>query len=241
LKGKVAVITGGNRGIGFAIAQALRREGCNVVITGRDSHALRAAAAKLKKNPGAVLAHACDVSSPPQVQELFAAVATRHSRIDILVNNAGVAHPLAPVEILPLEDWKKVIDTNLTGVFLCTRAALPLMDAGATIVNNLSVAANQPFEGMAAYNASKHGALGFTNVLREELRQRGIRVLALVPGPTDTGIWDQFWPEAPREKMVSADTVAEAVVHAVTLPSNTTIEEIRLRPTVGSLRAQDNC
>jgi short-subunit dehydrogenase len=97
------------------------------------------------------------------------------------------------------------------------------------------VAAIQPFEGMAAYNASKYGALGFTNALREELRKSGIRVLALIPGATDTSIWDQFWPEAPHEKMISADTVAEAILHVVSLPAKTTIEEIRLRPTVGTL------
>src|SRR5262249_35990877 len=151
-------------------------------------------------------------------------------------NNAGVAHALAPVEQISIADWKRVIDTNLTGMFLCTRAALPLMGSGGTIVNKLSVAAGQPFEGMAAYNASKDGALGFTNVLREELRKRGIRVLALLPGPTDTEIWNQFWPNAPREQMVSPATVAEAVLHVVTLPAGTTIEEIRLRPTIGSLR-----
>jgi len=147
---------------------------------------------------------------------------------------------LAPVDKLSVADWKQVIDTNLTGMFLCTRAALPLMRAGGTIVNNLSVAATQPFEGMAAYNASKYGALGFTNVLREELRKHEIRVLALIPGPTDTAIWDQFWKDAPRDKMVSPDTVAEVVLQAVKLPSNTTIEEIRMRPTIGSLRAQNS-
>jgi short-subunit dehydrogenase len=120
-------------------------------------------------------------------------------------------------------------------MFLTTRAALAMMKAGGTIVNNLSVAAVQPFEGMAAYNASKYGALGFTNALRLDLRKRGIRVLALMPGATDTAIWDQFWPQAPREKMLCADTVAEAVLHAVTLPPEATIEEIRIGPTAGVL------
>src|SRR5207302_10113294 len=100
------------------------------------------------------------------------------------------------------------------------------------------VAAIKPFEGMAAYNASKAGALGFTNVLREEIRKRRIRVVALLPGATDTAIWNQFWPQAPREKMVSAATVAEAVAHAVMLPANTSIEEIRIGPTGGALRGK---
>lgn len=237
LKGKAAVITGGSSGVGFAIAQAFNRAGCNLVIGARDSKTLKSAASELDSTLGDVTGQQCDVSDPAQVEELFAAVKRRYSTLDILVNNAGVAHPLAPVEKLSVQDWKRVIDINLTGMFLCTRAALPLMHAGGTIVNNLSVAALQPFEGMGAYNASKYGALGFTNVLREELRERGVRVLALIPGPTDTPIWSQFWPDAPRDKMVSTATVAEAVVHAVTLPLGTTIEEIRLRPTIGSLRS----
>jgi len=236
LKNKTAVITGGSRGIGLAIAQALGTEGCRIVIAGRDVEALNAAAGELQAGNVEAMAQRCDVSDAAQVEHLFAAVQKRYSTVDILVNNAGMAHSLAPVEKISVEDWKQVINTNLTGMFLCTRAALPLMRAGGTIVNNLSVAAIQPFEGMAAYNASKYGALGFTNVLREELREKGIRVLAFLPGPTDTAIWNQFWPEAPKDKMVSVATVAEAVLHVVTLPAGATIEEIRLRPTIGSLR-----
>lgn len=240
LRNKVAVITGGSRGIGFAIAQAFVQQGCHVVITGRNAHALEEAQSKLEKNGGSVTAATCDVTDAGQIEALFASLRKDHSNLDILVNNAGVAHALAPAEKIPIEDWKRVIDTNLTGMFLCARAAIPLMQAGGTIVNNLSVAAIQSFEGMAAYNASKAGALGFTNLLREELRKRGIRVLALIPGPTDTEIWNQFWPQAPHNQMVSPATVAEAVLQAVTLPPGTTIEEIRLRPTIGSLRAQNS-
>ena len=236
LKNKTAVITGGSRGIGLAIAQALGTEGCRIVIAGRDVEALNAAAGELQAGHVDAMAQRCDVSDAAQVEHLFAAVQKRYSTVDILVNNAGMAHSLAPVEKISVEDWKQVINTNLTGMFLCTRAAVPLMRAGGTIVNNLSVAAIQPFEGMAAYNASKYGALGLTNVLREELREKGIRVLAFLPGPTDTAIWNQFWPEAPRDKMVSVATVAEAVLHVVTLPAGATIEELRLRPTIGSLR-----
>ena len=235
LKGKIAVITGGSRGIGFAVAQVFTSHGCQVVITARDAAALNSAAAKLGGAEAGVSAVPCDVTDAAQVEKLFAAVKKQHSRVDVLINNAGIAHALAPVEELAIETWKRVIEANLNGPFLCARAALPLMSAGGTIVNNLSVAAIRPFAGMSAYNASKTGALGFTNVLREELRKRGIRVLALIVGATDTTIWDQFWPEAPREKMVSPTTIAEAVLQAVTVPANTTIEEIRLGPTGGAL------
>ncbi|HZU30961.1 MAG TPA: SDR family NAD(P)-dependent oxidoreductase, partial [Candidatus Angelobacter sp.] len=153
----------------------------------------------------------------------------------VLINNAGIAHALAPVDELPLETWKEVIDTNLTGTFLTTQNALPLMRSGSTIVNNLSVAATTPFPQMSAYNASKFGALGFTQALREELRGKGIRVIALMPGATRTDIWDQFWRDAPKEKMISAESVAEAVLQAVSMPANTLIEEIRIGPAAGTL------
>ena len=232
---KVAVITGGSRGIGLAMARAFAHAGYSVVITGRDAKRLENAAAEVSKNQGQVAAVSADVRDPGSVAKLFQAVSRVHSVIDVLINNAGVAHALAPVGQLAVEDWKQVIDTNLTGTFLVTRAALPLMRAGGTIVNNLSIAATQPFAGMSAYNAAKFGALGFTRALREDLRQQGIRVLALLPGATDTEIWSQFWPDAPREKMISADAVAEAVLHAVSAPANTTIEEIRIGPTAGVL------
>jgi NADP-dependent 3-hydroxy acid dehydrogenase YdfG len=110
-----------------------------------------------------------------------------------------------------------------------------MMQSGGTIVNNLSIVANRVFAGSAAYIASKHGALGFTNTLREELRPKRIRVIALMPGATDTEIWNTFWPQAPRKKMMSAATIAEAVVHAIQLPANATIETLEILPTVGLL------
>lgn len=232
---KSAVITGGGSGIGLALAKVFSRAGYSVVIGGRDQERLQAAAGGLKKSGAAAEAVPCDVRDPSSVTEFLAQVGRRHPEISVLINNAGVAHALAPVEKLSLATWKQVIDTNLTGMFLVTRAALPLMRAGGTIVNNLSIAATQPFAGMSAYNASKFGAMGFTQALREELREKGIRVVAVLPGATDTDIWGQFWANAPREKMVSAETVAEAVLHAVSTPANASIDEIRVLPASGVL------
>ncbi len=235
-KFRVALITGGSRGIGLALARAFAREGYAVIVTARDPARLKVAATALKSDAKAtVMALACDVRDPAAVQELFAQVRKQHPAIDVLVNNAAVAHALAPVEKLDVETWRHAINTNLTGMFLVTRAALPMMRAGSTIVNNLSLAAVEVFAGMSAYNASKAGALGFTNTLREELRQRGIRVLALLPGATNTEIWEQFWPDAPKDKMISPETVAAAVLHAVSAPANATIEEIRMGPVGGAL------
>ncbi|HEX7287239.1 MAG TPA: SDR family NAD(P)-dependent oxidoreductase [Candidatus Angelobacter sp.] len=230
---KVAVITGGGRGIGLAIARVFSGAGFQVVIMGRNQARLGAAAKEMRQ--GSVQPLPCDVTDSAAVDEAFRRIREMHGKIDVLVNNAGTAHALAAVEKFPIETWKQVIDTNLTGTFLVTRSALPLMQAGGTIVNNLSIAAVQPFAGMSAYNASKFGAMGFTMALREDLRKRGIRVIALLPGATDTDIWQQFWPDAPREKMVSPETVAEAVLHAVLAPANASIDEIRVLPAAGVL------
>ena len=240
LSGRLALITGANRGIGLAIAQALAREGCNLIITGRDERALDKARAQLEKlQPGKrnayVLAQSSDVRSPVSVDFLFALVRRLHKPLDILINNAGIAHPNRIVSELPYPTWMEVIDTNLNGLFLVTQAALAVMKRGCTIVNNLSIAADRVFPGSAAYNASKHGALGFTNTLREELRPKGIRVIALMPGATDTAIWDAMWPKAPRRKMMSAETVARTVVNALLLPDNTTVEKIVVMPSAGTL------
>jgi NAD(P)-dependent dehydrogenase (short-subunit alcohol dehydrogenase family) len=237
LKGKVALITGASRGIGLAIAKRLAHEGCRVVITARDRKALQTAERALKKiSPGPqILAHTADVREPESVAALFAAVKKQFGRLDILINNAGISHAVAEVERLPLAAWREVMETDLTGMFVVTQAALPLLRRGATIVNNLSIAATRVFAGQSAYCAAKHGALGLTRTLRAELRPRGIRVIALMPGATDTEIWNQFWPEAPRKRMLRPETVAQAVLHALLLPPESTVEEITLMPTAGAL------
>ena len=235
LEGKSALITGASRGIGFAIAEALAGQGCNLVLTARKSAPLQRAARQLERSGVRVIPVACDVVDPRAVKELAARVKKTFGSLDILINNAGIAHASLPVAKLGYQTWKSVIDTNLTGTFLVTRAILPLMGSGATIVNNLSIAATQVFANSSAYNASKHGALGLTNTLREELRTQGIRVIALLPGATDTEIWNTLWPDAPRKKMLSPATVAQAVVNVLLLPGNSTVEELRILPTAGAL------
>lgn len=235
LQGKVALITGGNQGLGLAIARALAQEKCELVISGRNSATLHQAAKTLATRGVRVLPMVCDVRDEPAVTALLAAVKERFRRLDVLVNNAGVAHGNLKIADLPVQAWREVIDTNLTGMFLVTRTALSLMERGSTIVNNLSVSAKRAFPGMAAYTAAKHGGLGFTKTLREELRPKGIRVIALLPGATNTEIWDAFWPEAPKKKMMSAESVARAVVGALLLPEESTVEELVIAPTGGAL------
>ena len=235
LRGQVALITGATRGIGLAIARALAAESCNLILTSRDEKSLAKISRELASPKIKLLAHPCDVRDPHSVDALFRAARQHFKRLDILINNAGIAHPNLPIEKLPLPLWKDVLETNLTGTVLITQAALAVMKRGSTIVNNLSIAATRVFPGSAAYNASKHGALGFTDTLREELRPKGIRVIALLPGATDTAIWDTLWPQAPKRKMMSAETVARVVVDALRVPENATVEKIVVRPSSGSL------
>lgn len=232
LEGKTAVVTGGTRGIGLEIARQLVQSGCHVAITGRTASSLKKTSQELG---AAAIAVRCDIRQQQDVQRLAREVQKRFGRLDFLVNNAGTAHAVKNVDELSPGEWKDVLDTNLTGLFLVTHLMLRFMSAGSVIVNNLSVAAEQVFPGMSAYNASKFGGLGFTNCMREELRPRGVRVMALIPGATDTDIWDQFWPEAPRKKMVSPRVVAQTLVQALLTPPEASVDVLRITPASGTL------
>jgi NAD(P)-dependent dehydrogenase (short-subunit alcohol dehydrogenase family) len=243
LSGKVAVITGGSSGIGYAIAQAFQVEACNVVITSRDQKRLSAALSKLSgtyiPDGGKFRGQVCEVRDAASVEALFDMVKTRFGRIDILVNNAGISQPPTPVELTSVEMWREMIDINLNGVFLCTRSALPMMDRGSTIVNNLSAAATQVFPNFAAYTAAKTGAYGFTRALRDELMPRGIRVTALMSGATWTDIWQQIMPDASRDGMMDVKSIAQAVLYAVLLPPEANLSEILITPTAGAVGAKN--
>jgi len=243
LRGKVAVVTGGSRGIGYAAARALAGEGCDVVITGRDAAVLKKSAASISREAGGrgkVVPRVCDVRDAESVTALFADVKKRFGRLDVLFNNAGISQAPTPVGDTSLEMWRNMLDTNLTGIFLCTRAALPLMKPGGTILNNISAAAKQVFPNFSAYSAAKHGAYGFTLALRDELIPRGIRVTALMPGATDTDIWQQIIPDAPREQMIPVERIAEAVLYAVLLPPQANLSELLVLPAVGSVGAKSS-
>jgi NAD(P)-dependent dehydrogenase (short-subunit alcohol dehydrogenase family) len=237
LAGKVAVVTGGSKGIGHAVAQAFVAEGCTVIVTGRNEKALAAAVKPMASDSGegVVVPQVCDVREPYSVDALFAMVQTRFHKLDILVNNAGISQAPTPIENTSVELWREMIDTDLTSVFLCTRAALPLMSSGGTIVNNISAAARKIFPNFAPYTAAKSGAYGFTKALREELIPRGIRVTALLPGATSTDIWQQIMPDAPRGGMVKVDSVAQAVLYAVLLPPEANLTEISIDPMSGGI------
>jgi len=238
LAGKVALITGASRGIGYAIARTLATEGADVIITARDPANLTKGAAQLRKdvrNHAKIVAMTCDVRAGESVARLFAVIKRRFRKLDILVNNAGISQPPTPLEQTSFEMWRDQLETNLTGVFLCTRAALPLMQRDSTIVNNLSLAAKHIFPNYYGYTAAKAGALAFTQSVRQELMPRGIRVTALMPGATATDIWQQIMPNAPFDHMIKPDSIAQGVLYAVLLPPEATLTEIVVTPTLGAV------
>lgn len=235
LFGKSAVVTGGARGIGFAIAEALTECGCSVVLTSRSLESAEAAANKLTHHHARAFPTACDVRSEDDVRRLFAHIKANFLHLDFLINNAGIFGPAVAIDQVSSDGWRETLDTNLTGTFLCSKCAVPLMRPGSVILNNISVAATHYFPRSTAYTASKQGQLGLTNAMREDLREKGIRVIALLPGATKTDIWDQFWPEAPREKMMPPKDVANAVLNALLMPPGTSVDEIRIMPAAGAL------
>jgi NAD(P)-dependent dehydrogenase (short-subunit alcohol dehydrogenase family) len=231
LSEKVILVTGASRGIGLAIAQTLGREGARLVLVGRERRALQRATRQVPADSLPVVA---DVTRPADVARLSRTVRRRYRHLDVLVNCAGV-FTYKPFARTTLRDWRANIETNLTSIFLTTQAALPLLRCGGHLINILSVSSRQAFPNCAAYCASKFGALGLTEVLREELRERGIRVTAILPGSTDTRLAKEFDFPVDRRKLIQPDDVAAAVLGAILQPARTTVEEILLMPSSGSL------
>ena len=226
VSGKVAVVTGGNRGIGRGIAEALAREGATVALTARAAGAAEKAAKEIGHG---AFGMACDVRSLEAVQRLFREVEKRAGGADILVNNAGIGL-FAPVADMKSEDWRAVIETNLNGVFYCTREAVPRMKArgGGYIFNMSSLAGKNPILNGAAYNASKFGLNGFSEALMMEVRYDGIRVSYLMPGSVAT----EFGRGA-REKMdwaLRPEDVADVVLDLLRAPARALYSRVELRP-----------
>jgi NAD(P)-dependent dehydrogenase (short-subunit alcohol dehydrogenase family) len=236
LDGKVVLVTGASRGIGWAIARALGSEGAKLILVARTRGPLAHAAAQL---PGTVMSMHVDVTRPGDVKRLMAAVQKQTHRLDILVNNAGV-FTCKPFAKTTLEDWWRNIETNLTSVFLTTKAALPLLKRSrGDVVNILSLSSRVAFPNCSAYSAAKSGAWGLTNVLRQELRAEGIRVMAVLPGMTETRMKDEVDFPVRSADLLQPEDVAAAVLNALVQPRRVTVEEILLMPSGGALGGQD--
>jgi len=188
---KIALVTGAGSGIGRAVAVALAQAGYRVVLAGRRLEAVQQTAQQAGADALAVQA---DVSQPDSVQALFAGLQQQFGRLDLLFNNAGAAAPAVPIEDMPLATWQRLVDTNLTGVFLCTQAAIRIMKAqdpkGGRIINNGSIAAVTPRPNMVAYTATKHGVTGLTKTTALEGRQHNLACGQIDIGnvQTDLGI-----------------------------------------------------
>ena len=227
-----ALITGGSAGIGRALASALRDDGYRVAICGRHEGRLAEAAAET----GAELSVVCDLRDPESVEAAFSLINKEFGRLDLLVNNAGVGWFLS-VEDTEEADWDAMIGTNLTGTWRVTRKAIPLLleAESAAILNVISVAGRKAFPGSSAYCASKFGMLGLAESIREEYRDRGLRVINLLPGAVDTPFWDDIEGDWDRSRMLRPETVAEAALGALRLPPEALAEEIVLGPAGGAL------
>jgi len=236
LAGQVAIVTGGGRGIGRAIALAFAREGAAVVLAARSARELDTVARTIAESGGRALAVTTDVRQEPSVAALVKRTLAEYARVDILVTAAGVAS-FGPVADAKPADWDQTLAVNLRGAFLCCRAVLPaMMEARrGTIINIGSVVTSRTLTGSAAYTTSKYGLLGFSRVLAEEMRPHGVRVGVLSAGATDTPLWDGM-PGAPdRARMLTADQVAEGALLMVGLGANAALEEMTLLPAGGVL------
>jgi NAD(P)-dependent dehydrogenase (short-subunit alcohol dehydrogenase family) len=233
LTGKIVAVTGANRGIGRAIAEALAREGARLILMGRDRRALQKAAREIG---GEAIVTKVDITQPASVRRAFREITQKAHRLDALINNAGW-FVVRPFTHTTLKDWNRMIAANLTSLFVVTQAALPLLRRGrdAQLVNILSVSSRVAFENCSAYTASKFGAMGLTRVLRKELRPLGIRVCAILPGSTNTRMADEFDFPVDREKLLQPEDVAQAVVGALLQSPHASVDEIHLMPASGSV------
>lgn len=221
LAGKVALVTGGSRGIGAAIAQALSASGASVVSASRSGG--KAA------STSSILHARADVSVPEEAARAVEETVARFGGLDILVNNAGVGLS-ATVAEMTIEQWKQVIDTNLSGVFYCCRAAIPHLRrrGGGWIINISSLAGKNAFTGGSAYCASKAGLNQFSEALMQDVRYDGIRVSYIMPGSVDTGFGGR--PGAKAGWAILPEDIAQVVVDLLEMPARSLPSRIEIRP-----------
>lgn len=237
LEGKVAIVTGGSFGMGLAAVQALAGAGCSVVSMARDPSRLDASVAALEPERRArVTGMAGDVREEEDVRSTVERVIGQFGRIDILINSAGVSmRDREPLQATRTEDWRRILETNLTGTYLMCRETLPHMQAADSgyIVNILSTGAYRSGAGSSLYAASKFGARALTEALIDENRRSGVRISSVSPGPVNTNIWthkkNDVTPED-RATMLQADDIADIILYLLRLPDNVHIENVTVTP-----------
>ena len=230
LTGKVAIVTGSTHGIGLAVAEQRVAAGASVVVSSRSAPKSKDVASRLSSTgPGRAVGVGADVRDPEACARLVAEAVESFGRLDVLVNNAGVGI-MKPVHELSLEEWRDQIETNLGGVFYCSRAAVPhLKQSGdGWIINVGSLASRNSFAGGAAYNASKFGLNGFSEALMMEVRYDGIRVSYVMPGSVATDFGRGT--TAKQGWALTADDVAEGVLALLRAPRHALFSRIEMRP-----------
>jgi 3-oxoacyl-[acyl-carrier protein] reductase len=232
LSDQVAVVTGGGRGIGAAIARKLAGMGAQVVICGRRLSPLQSTVRAITSAGGKAKAIECDVTDLRSVEKMAAQTEQQCRRIDILVNNAGIGGFGGPLHQMPPDSWDQVLNTNLRGVFYCIRAFAPMMmkGRGGHIVNVSSLAGKNPLPNGAAYAASKWALNGLSYSVAEELRGHNIRVSVICPGSVNTELSPHTGKDPKR--MLQPDDVAHAVAMLVTQAPQSFVSEVLLRPTL---------
>lgn len=225
---KTALITGGTKGIGFGIAQALLKEGLNVAITGRDEHAGKSAVEQLSGN---VLFIKADVRDYKSQEDAVAKVIGKFGALDVLVANAGVGH-FSPIEDLSIEKWNEVIDTNLTGAFYSIKASIDaLKKSKGYIITISSLAGTNFFAGAGAYNASKFGLTGFTQAVMLDLRKYGIKVTTIMPGSVATE-FNAHSPGPEDSWKIQIEDLGQMVVDLLRMHPRTLPSKIEVRPSI---------
>ena len=230
IRDRAAVVTGSTKGIGLAVAEALLARGAKVLISARNPEDVDATVKRLSSiGPDRVSGAACDVRKEKDVEALFQAADRALGGVDILVNNAGIG-VFKNLEEISLAEWNAVIETNVTGVFLCSRAAIPRMRkrGGGYIFNISSLAGKNAFPGGTAYNASKHALNGMSEALMQEIRYDGIRVSYIMPGSVDT--WFSGHPPDAQSWKLAASDVAQVVVDLLGHNSRSLPSRVEIRP-----------
>ena len=226
---KVALITGGSKGIGYGVAEALLSAGYKVAITSRNQEAADQAAAKLQGS-GEVLALAADVKDLASQEHAVQAVIEKWGQLDVLIANAGVGH-FAPIDQMDAQTWLDTIDTNLTGVFYSVKATVEhIKKAQGYIITISSLAGTNFFENGAAYNASKFGLTGFSQAIMLDLRKYGVKVSTIMPGSVAT-YFNEHEPDADKDAWkIQPEDLGQLVVNLLNMPARTLPSKIEIRP-----------
>lgn len=213
LEGKVALVTGASQGLGRALALAYAREGAKLVINARGEGSIRPVAEEVEALGAEVLAIPADVANSESVDRLVSQAVGRFGGIDVLVNNAGILGPRVKIEEFPEDEWRKVIDANLTGLFLVSKAAVPHLNTGASVINLVSGVSVDGRPEWGAYSVSKFGVEGITQILAAELKERGVRVNAVDPGGMRTDMRAAAYPEENPQTRITPEENVDVFVY----------------------------